>query len=311
MQDLENIINMGNIINGGNHKMQENQYELGWIPDYPDIRDYTDKDEEITKILEAGRTRVKRAEKPLPSAVDLKGWCSPVETQGSIQSCAAHAVAGIIEYSEKKAFGGYIDISRLFIYKATRNLMQRKGDSGAYLRSTIGAMVLFGAPPEKYYPYQTARFDEEPGAFCYAFGRNYKLIKYFRHDPPGRTKAAVLDSIKSYLSSGIPSVFGFTAYEPIKKVPATGWIPFPKGNDKILGGHAVAAVGYDDNMTDPSAVAPADNKRGALLIRNSWGVGWGNNGYGWLPYDYILQGLAIDWWSVINHEWVDTGAFMQ
>ena len=44
---------------------------------------------------------------------------------------------------------------------------------------------------------------------------------------------------------------------------------------------------------------------GALLIRNSWGTA----GYGWLPYEYVLKGLAIDFWSILKKEWVDTGEF--
>jgi len=187
--------------------------------------------------------------------------------------------------------------------------MHLKGDTGAFLRSTMGALVLFGVPPEEYWKYVIADFDKEPPAFCYAFAQNYQAIKYYRLDPCGTSKNVLLKRIKTNLAHQLPAMFGFTVFSSYNQAEETGKIPYPTTGEKIVGGHAVVAVGYDDNMkiknTNPGAVETT----GALLIRNSWGTGWGDKGYGWLPYEYVLNGLAIDWWSLLKNEWVDTGQF--
>jgi C1A family cysteine protease len=307
---------------------------MGWIPDYPDFRDYTEETKAVKEILlgtavastggggdpfpfgnamagKKGTVAAARGRaRALPASVDLREWCSPIEDQRMLGSCTAHAGAGVIEYYERKSFGRHIDASRLFLYKVTRNLMKMKGDTGAYLRTTIGAMVLFGVPPEEYWAYtdDANKFDAEPPAFCYAFAQNYKTIKYYRHDPPSATRREVLDRVKTSLAAGHPSMFGFTVYSSIEQAAEDGRIPFPSAKERIEGGHAVAAVGYDEEMTIENKSGGGKTK-GALLIRNSWGRGWGESGYGWLPYDYVLKGLAEDFWSVIKKEWVDTGAF--
>jgi C1A family cysteine protease len=280
---------------------------MGWIPDYPDFRDYTEKTEEVRLAL--GSAGVSKG-KSLAASVDLREWCSPIEDQGNLGSCTANAGVGIIEYYERKSFGRHIEASRLFLYKVTRNLMKIKGDTGAYLRTTMGATVLFGVPPETYWPYSDEgnKFDQEPPAFCYAFAQNYQTLKYFRHDPPESKSEAILSELKTYLTSGHPIMFGFTVYNSIEQAEETGKIPFPSSKEKVEGGHAVAAVGYDDKMKIKNKYGGVTTT-GALLIRNSWGKEWGDKGYGWLPYEYVLKRLAEDFWSVLKKEWVDTGQF--
>jgi len=294
---------------------------MGWLPDYPDIRDVTFQSERVPSKLQAlGQPSVKQmlakvgattsAPAALPTSVDLRPWCSPIEDQKTIGSCTAHAGVGLVEYFERRAFGKHLDASRLFLYKVTRNLLKWTGDTGAFLRSTMYALTLFGVPPEEYYPYNIADFDKEPSAFCYAFGQSYQAISYYRLDPPGTTRSNLLTQIKTYLANGLPSMFGFTVYSSISQANTNGGkIPYPTRGERVEGGHAIDAVGYDDNLKIKNTNAGGIETTGALLIRNSWGTGWGSAGYGWLPYKYVLDGLATDWWSLIKSEWIDTGQF--
>ena len=294
---------------------------MGWLPDYPDYRDYTVEKPEVTskraekaeqkESVKEMLTKVGVAEPAkvsIPTSKDLRGWCSPIENQGSLGSCTANAGVALVEYGERRAFGKHVDASRLFLYKATRNLLGWTGDRGAFLRTTMAAMTLFGVPPAKYWPYLIADFDKEPSSFCYAFAQNYQAIQYFRLDPPATPKDLLLKRIKSLLTAGLPSMFGFAVFNSIEQAGADGKIPLPCRGEKILGGHAVVALGFDDQMKIKNTTCGVETT-GALLIRNSWGTGWGDKGYGWLPYEYVLGGLAIDWWSLLKNEWVDTKEF--
>ncbi|HKB14594.1 MAG TPA: C1 family peptidase [Planctomycetota bacterium] len=276
---------------------------MGWERDLPDFRDYTTATESVKAILARSRRLRATVDAALPSSVDLRPWCSPIEDQGDLGSCTANAGVGLLEYFERRAFGTHVDASRLFLYKVTRNLLGWVGDQGAYLRDTMKAMVLLGVPPEEYLPYDVDKFDDEPSAFCYSLGQNYQSVRYYRHDPPGTAPADLLTSVKRYLAAQLPSMFGFTVYSSIPS-PGDGRseIPFPTPADQALGGHALVAIGYDDAKR-------IEGRTGALLIRNSWGASWGAAGYGWLPYAYVETGLAVDFWSLVRAEYVNTGLF--
>ncbi len=298
---------------------------LGWIPDVPSFKDYTLETAGVQTLFAktklaghpglpgsprtaarsvgggAGAAMAPAAAPGIAAHVDLRPFCSPIEDQNGYGSCTANAAVSLVEYFEKRSFNKFIDASRMFVWRTTHNLMETSGNTGAYLRTTMEALVLFGTPPEHYWPYDAQHFDVEPTAFCYAFADNYKTIQYLRLDPPAFTPAQVLDAVRLMLAYGFPSMFGFPVYEEFDN-PANGKTAFPSPTSKYRGGHAICAVGYDDNLM----IGP---DKGAVLIRNSWGTTWGDAGYGWLSYKYVTQGLTADWWTLINQTWVDTGLF--
>ena len=294
---------------------------LGWIPDRFSFKDYSEDNENVkpllmrVPLLSGAIGKEKNTVPSIDPKCDRRKEFTRVRNQGELGSCTAFAAAGLIQYMQRQAFGSYTELSTRFIYKVTRNLLKWTGDTGAFLRSAMGTLTLFGAPPEEFWLYNGKRadinmdFDQEPSAFCYAFGQNYQAIKYVRLDQPNIPTKKLVEIIKKYIFSGLPSMFGFTCYESLRESNSNGGqIPFPNRREGIIGGHAVTIAGYDDNKEIKNSNADEPTV-GAFLIKNSWGTDWGEKGFGWLPYEYVTSGEATDFWVVISEEWVNNIQF--
>lgn len=283
------------------------KHGMGWIPDYPDIRDYKPSQSIAGKLRS----------NPAPHSIDNRKYCTPIKNQGSLGSCTAFAAVGLYEFMEKKTKGKYIDGSELFVYKLTRYIMSNRGngtgegDTGAFIRNSLGCLVYYGVPPTETYPYVVGKYDEEPPVRVYIMAQSYQVLEYFRLDYDINDPNSNLQRIKEWSSKGFPIEFGFSCYRSaLNQASQHGGIPYPDSNDSVVGGHAVVIVGYDDEKI----VANVDNGKstaGAFLIRNSWGEEWGEKGYGYLPYEYILSGhgLAQDFWTIVKAEWVEKNIF--
>lgn len=295
---------------------------FGRKKDFNDIRDYTPETKQVKTILMSDKfenTKQKTELNILPLSVDNRKWCSPVENQGNLGSCTAHAGTSLYEYMERKAYGSYgkfIEGSRLFLYKTTRFLMGQEGigDSGAYIRTTLGAIRMFGVPPEEYWPYtdRDPEFDLEPPNLVTSMAKEWQSVKQFRLDYSENPEDNI-KRMKEYLAKGYAMQIGFTVYSSYTQMPKLGTFPYPSKNEAVEGGHSVLVVGYDDNTQILNKI---DNNttNGAFLIQNSWGKEWGDKGYGWIPYQYFRAGangdvLADDVWTIQKVEWLSTGEF--
>jgi C1A family cysteine protease len=244
----------------------------GWSPDRPDQRD---------KLYSA----IAAPPKKLPPSVDLRPVCSSVENQGQLGSCTANALAGNLEFLEKKDGKPATDLSRLFIYYNERALEGTvKQDAGAMIRDGVKTLSKQGVCDESEWPYVITKFAVKPPAVCYKDGLQHPITSYHR--------IVTLLEMRMCLAEGYPFVFGFTVYESFESaaVAKTGQLNMPKLSEKSLGGHAVMAAGYNDAT-----------KR--FLIRNSWGTDWGMQGYFTIPYAYLdNRNLSDDFWTIRTFE---------
>jgi len=242
---------------------------MGWHRDNPDHRDH----------LYAAPGPLLQA---LPASVDLRPQCPLVYSQGNLGSCTSNAIAGALAFDQRKQGLPEFPPSRLFIYYCER---AREGttsvDSGAYIRDGIKCVNRQGVCTEMLWPYDIPRFAVMPPIICYQEASHHRALSYQRI-------ARSLNQMKACLASGLPFVFGFSVYESFESqsVAQTGIVPMPGSNEPTIGGHACLCVGYQDDKQ-------------VWICRNSWTAQWGDQGYFYLPYQYLLDGgLSADFWTI-------------
>ena len=182
--------------------------------------------------------------------------------------------------------------SRLFIYYNERALShQRSIHCVVRLRDAIRAVAKIGACHESLWTYSEDSnvLRKKPPQAAFEAAAKHQIVGYHRI-PSGSLKPPVfLKHLKHCLASRSPFLFGFMLYESFEtdEVKKTGVMPVPDTkHEELKGGHAVMAVGYDD-------------RKKAVLVRNSWGTNWGIGGHFWMPYKLISDpDLAHDFWTV-------------
>ena len=246
----------------------------GAKPDKPDDRDF--------------RKKYKQHEIPSDLNVDLSVYVDHVYNQGDLGSCTANALCAaygldLVKQSQTTTGGfSYFNPSRLFLYYNTR---KREGnqskDSGASIREALKAMNCKGVCKESDWPYDISKFKEKPPRSCYKAAAGNTLCKYERLDQD-------IDQFRACLKDNCPFVFGFKVYKSFID-SKNGYMPMPSAQELHQtpdGQHAVVAVGYDDS-------------RRSFKVLNSWGSTWGDNGYFYMPYEFISNSsFCFDFWKI-------------
>jgi C1A family cysteine protease len=255
---------VGKAVSGAAPKKRATKH-YGWHPDLPDARDllYAAPFAQITN---------------LPAKADLRAKCPPVYDQGQLGSCTGNAIAAAVEFIHQPKFTP----SRLFIYYNERVMEGTTvTDSGAQIRDGIKSVATLGVCPETDWGYDIKKFAVKPPAKAFTDALKTRATRYYR-------VVQDIAQMRGCLAEGFPFVFGFTVYESFEStaMAKSGVMTMPSGKDKVVGGHAVMAVGYIDAEQ-------------MIIVRNSWSAKWGLKGYFKMPYAYITSHrLASDFWTI-------------
>ncbi len=211
----------------------------------------------------------------LPPKVDLRAFMTAVEDQKSLSSCTANAVAGAYEYLIKKFLAKKaFDVSRLFIYY---NARLRAGyeieDKGSHIQYAVDSLMKIGACKEDTWVYDLKSVNKKPNEESYIAAADFKIEKK-------KIIPTKLETWKQVLAEGYPIVFGtalFSSFDTCTKNKGIVSMPSPdETGRKAHGLHAMLCVGYSevDKM---------------FIVRNSWGDKWGDKGYCYMPFEYLMN----------------------
>jgi len=255
----------------------------GWqpdsiLPEHDATQDYKFNDNEEKFVLAGAQVNMPGVE--TNGVLDLRKWCSPVENQSSAGSCVGNGVVGALEFLQIRNGQPFSDLSRLFVYYNSRLMHKSQDkDSGTYISLAFGTLSSLGTCAETKWPYDLSKLFIRPTWGSYREAYANKIDSYYKIGGVGQTR---IDFIQRALRAQHVVVFGMTVDKTFMDY-AGGIMAMPTPNRQTEGGHCMVIVGYDNNTQ-------------CWIVRNSWGIGWGENGYAYIPYAYLDASSANDFW---------------
>jgi len=218
----------------------------------------------------------------LPRMVDLRGHCTPVEDQGQTNSCVANAIVGALELHQRKAGLPLTDLSRLFLYYNARSLAKaEEQDCGSFIHHGMAAVLAFGCCEERMWPFEKAMVTARPTDACFQNAGKYEAVQF------ARTRGG--QNALGVLAQGLPIAFGIVLPNECYQAAAqSAIIPDPQTlpQQSPPSGHAMLIVGYD--LAEK-----------LYIVRNSWGAGYGKDGYIFIPFEVMERHAHPDqFWTI-------------
>lgn len=217
------------------------------------------------------------------TSVDLRSGFTTVKTQGQQGACSAFSLASIYEYILKTNNALDSDLSEAFLYyNARKKSGNENEDSGVSYYDTISALTEFGICLEQTFPYNENVFNKEPDTNAYDEAANYLVKKAMNVNQD-------INDIRSALAEGYPVAISLKIFESFSN-NSGAFISRPSDEDFAkgsLGSHAMVICGYSDEQR-------------FFIVRNSWGTGFGENGYCYIPYSYIGDSSLMNMACIIT-----------
>lgn len=255
----------------------------GWKPDHkmPGAASIVDLkfEDNVDKIEASGATAPNQGQE-VNDVLDLRHWCSPVEDQRYASSCVGNGTVGALEFLQLRNGQPLVDLSRLFVYYNARLMTQDQDkDNGTFIRLAFGTLSALGTCTEAKWPYDLTKLFVRPSWGSYRDAYPNKVDSYYSISAAGQIR---IDYIKRALRAQHVVVFGMTVDQDYMNYSG-GVVAMPKQVRPNPGGHCQVIVGYDNNKQ-------------CWIVRNSWGTGWGEGGYAFVPFDYLDASSADDFW---------------
>jgi len=216
-----------------------------------------------------------------PPSVDLRASWWTINDQEDTGSCVGWATAdGIVRYQMVKA--GKLTNKQLlsprFVWMASKETDEYTTradtfieEAGTSLKAALDIVRKYGAVTENLLPFHiaTKMHTGSENAF-YAAAAQRKIASYFNLQRN-------LTQWKTWLASNGPILAALAVDETWENAAATGGNIDTFMPNTVRGGHAISIVGYLAS--------------GRFIVRNSWGTGWGDKGFGYVTPAYIAAGF--------------------